>query len=175
MDSNTLRETLIKLQQLSPVKHSVGVYSAENLPSNINRPAAIIVHSENSDKDIGHWLAIYLTKKCAFYFDSYGLKPFVNNHINFLKRNANKIYYNKKCYQAPATTVCGAYCLVFLASKMRAMKMHVKLVAGEFDANDELVAYTAKAMLSALGVGVPLQNWAIKTQVHGTKFISLSP
>jgi hypothetical protein len=152
MDSNTLREALTRLQQHASVKHSVGVYSAENLPSKINRPAAIIVHSENSDKDIGHWLAIYLTKKCAFYFDSYGLKPYVTNHINFLARNANKIYYNKKCYQAPATTVCGGYCLVFLASKMRALKMPVKLVAGDFVNNDELVANTTKALLAALGV-----------------------
>jgi hypothetical protein len=152
MDSSTLREALVKLQQLAPVKHSVGVYSAENLPSKINRPAAIIVHSENSDKDIGHWLAIYLTKKCAFYFDSYGLKPYVNNHINFLARNANKVYYNKKCYQAPATTVCGGYCLVFLATKMRALKMRVKIVPGESATNDKLIARTTKAMLYELGL-----------------------
>lgn len=156
MDSHTLRESLIRLQKHAAIKHTVGVYSAENLPAKINRPAAIIVHSENSNKDIGHWLAIYLTKKTAFYFDSYGLPPFVENHINFMKRNANKIHFNRQCYQAPASTVCGGYCLVFLANKLRVLKKHVKLIPGETQQNDNTIAAVTKALLLELGIKHPL-------------------
>lgn len=155
MDSQKLRESLIRLQQHATIKHTVGVYSAENLPSKINRPAAIIVHSENSNKNIGHWLAIYLTKKSAFYFDSYGLPPFVDNHINFMHRNARKVYYNKKCYQAPASTVCGGYCLIFLANKMRVLKMQVNITPGATETNDEKIATVTQALLLELGIKPP--------------------
>jgi hypothetical protein len=150
MDSNTLREMLTQLQMAAKTRHTIGVYSAENLPTKVNKPAAIIVHSHNSKHEIGHWLAIYLTSQSAYYFDSYGLKPYVDNHVNFIARNASNLHYNKKCYQAPASTVCGGYCLIFLAGKMGVIKEQIKLVEGNYTSNDNLVADTTKNLMNAL-------------------------
>jgi len=151
MDSKTLAEALLKLNKISSIKHSIGIYSADKLPSKIKTPAAIIVHSENSDTIIGHWLAIYVAATGQpFYFDSYGLEPYVPSHITFLNSFKKKIIINRKCFQAPFSTVCGGYCLLFLAFKMAVIKNPTILKKDATKENDKFVKDATKWLLIKL-------------------------
>jgi hypothetical protein len=151
MDTNTLRKAMRKLKKLSSKNHAVGVYAANRLPKRFSKPAAYIVHSENSDVDVGHWIAMYISEDGkSYYFDSYGLAPLVESHINFLHRNSKKLYINKKCYQAIDSTVCGGYCLLFLAYKMGVLKLPLCFDANDVDKNDAYVSETTNKLLDAL-------------------------
>lgn len=151
MDSQTLKDALYRLNMMAKVNHTVGVYAADRLPSHFNKPAAIVVHSENSDTEIGHWLAIYLPKRGhPYYFDSYGLDPYVPNHINFLKRHAKKAYVNKQCFQSLDSKVCGGYCLLFLAYNMGVIKNPLKLYPDAEKINDQVVADATECLLEEL-------------------------
>jgi hypothetical protein len=151
MDSKTLLDALQRLNMITKVNHTVGVYAADRLPSNFNKPAAFIVHSENSDIEIGHWSAIYVPKKGPpQYFDSYGLDPLIPNHISFLKRLSKNVYINKQCFQALDSKVCGGYCLLFLAYNMGVIKKPIKLYPKDGIMNDQVVAEATSLLLNEL-------------------------
>ena len=70
------------------------------------------------DSKIGdgtHWVALYLNKKIAIYFNSFGISiPTVI--LNFVKRfNKNiKIIYSIDQIQTMKSIFCGYYCIYFL-------------------------------------------------------------
>jgi hypothetical protein len=151
MDSQTLASALRKLNKLCNNKYTVGVYAADRLPSRFKKPAAFIVHTENANREIGHWVGIFVPKRGkVLFFDSYGMAPYVKNHISFLNRVAHKIYSNNKCYQAPDSTVCGGYCLIFLANKMGIIEFPLKLRENDAQRNDKLVAEATTTLLRVL-------------------------
>jgi len=49
----------------------------------------------------------------AYYFDSYGIVPFVPDIIAFIKRNCTTWDYNKKEMQSLTSDFCGKYCCLF--------------------------------------------------------------
>ena len=62
-----------------------------------------------------HWVAIHLDTMLpkAYYFDSYGLLPFVPNIRNFLRRTCNLWSYNNHILHGFTTDVCGEYACLF--------------------------------------------------------------
>jgi hypothetical protein len=151
MDSKTLANALNKLNYVCNHKYTVGVYAADRLPSRYSKPAAFIVHTENATKEIGHWVGIFVPENGrTLFFDSYGMAPYVKNHIAFLNRLQNGISSNKKCYQAPDSTVCGGYCLIFLAQKMGAIKSPLQLRENDVLRNDRKVAEATRQLLELL-------------------------
>jgi hypothetical protein len=70
----------------------------------------------NLDKYSGggtHWVALYISNKNGYYFDSFGeICP--KNVINFLKRYKISWDYNKQQIQDLDSTACGYYCIYFL-------------------------------------------------------------
>ena len=62
-----------------------------------------------------HWLAISLEPRSstAFYFDSYGLSPHIQDIQSFLRRNFTVLNYKNLELQGPVSTVCGKYCCLF--------------------------------------------------------------
>jgi hypothetical protein len=155
MDSHTLKACLIRINELTGGEHLVGVYSSERLPRNCKRPFAIIAHSEISSVSVGHWLAIYAGEKGpVYFFDSYGFKPYVDNHISFLKRLGSKIVYNEIGYQATDAVTCGGYTLLFLASKMGYIKKFKRFLSKNRERNDKFVKLATVALVENLGVVV---------------------
>jgi hypothetical protein len=151
MDSKTLANALNKLNFLCNSKYTVGVYAADRLPSRYLKPAAFIVHTENAKKEIGHWVGIFVPEKGqVLFFDSYGMAPYVKNHIAFLNRLKANTLSNKKCYQAPDSIVCGGYCLIFLAHKMGAFKNPLILRENDVQENDRKVAEATSQLLEYL-------------------------
>lgn len=97
-----------------------GVYAYDKLPTSIPAyPAAYIINTAPSNTPGEHWVCVYFeSENRSEYFDSYGMYPFGEIYA-FAKRNANKVFYNKKWLQSPDSVVCGAYCIYFLHFRVR--------------------------------------------------------
>jgi hypothetical protein len=90
---------------------------SDELPcAEITSPSSIIVNADASTQPGSHWLAIRFEPRSpqAFYFDSYGLLPFVPNIQSFLRSNCSVLHCNENTLQGLTSTVCGKYCCLFL-------------------------------------------------------------
>jgi hypothetical protein len=93
----------------------LGVFPSDMLTHSITRTGTVIVNTDAHTQTGLHWLAIHLEPRSstAFYFDSYGLSPHINDIQSFLRRNSTVLHYNTVQFQGPTSTVCGKYCCLF--------------------------------------------------------------
>ena len=93
-----------------------GVYPRDLIPTHL-RPykKAIVVNTDNRPGT--HWVCLYVTPPVVQYFDSYGLKPFLPEILNFIDRNQAQPIWNPFDYQALNTTECGQYCVYYLLQR----------------------------------------------------------
>jgi len=49
----------------------------------------------------------------AYYFDTYGIVPFVPEIVEFVRRNSTTRDRNKRQLQSLTSDVCGKYCCLF--------------------------------------------------------------
>jgi hypothetical protein len=153
MDSNILRCCLEKLNELTDNEHLTGCYSADRLPRKCKKPIALIAHSEAASIPTGHWVAIYVPKRGPIYFfDSYGMEPHVQTHLNFMHRMGGRIIYNTNCYQGFDAVTCGGYSLLFLASKMGYINSFKKYLSQDKENNDNFIKTSTKTLIEDLGV-----------------------
>jgi hypothetical protein len=160
MDTHTLENYLELFNAEAAKPHLVGVYASDRLPRRLNRPAAIIAHTETASEKFGHWVAIYVPSKgIPIYFDSFGIDVHIPNHKVFIARLSKFYKFNTICYQAPPSTVCGWYALLFLADKMGVIKKGffermIQLSKGNLDENDKIVEQCGQWLVQDLkGVG----------------------
>jgi hypothetical protein len=108
-------------KELKDYKCYIGTFARDLLPkkSIIERPIALIINTDKSNKPGQHWMALFIDKNNnAEYLDSYGFSPIHNEIINFLAISKVKtIQYNSQQLQSVITSTCGAYCVLFI--KMR--------------------------------------------------------
>jgi hypothetical protein len=85
------------------------------LPHSVTQPSNVIVNSDAHTQTGTHWLAIRLDPRSstAYYFDSYGVSPYIPDIHSFLRRNCTVLNYNKLLLQGPMSTICGKYCSLF--------------------------------------------------------------
>jgi len=100
-------------------KKFLGVYAADELP--LKKPGGLIVNTDKRHLPGTHWIAIHVNKRgeCE-YFDSYGLPPMVQEHIDY----SEKCTINKKTLQSPFSSLCGHYCMLYLDSKFRGKSLN---------------------------------------------------
>ena len=100
---------------LRDVKSFLGVFPSDLLPRTITQPGTIIVNCDPHTEDGSHWLAInFQHKSCSgFYFDSYGLRPYIPSIRSLLQRTCPVWNFNAVQLQCLASTVCGHYCSLF--------------------------------------------------------------
>jgi hypothetical protein len=138
---------------------TIGVYAADTLPIKYSKPAAFIANTDEQGKPGTHWVAIFIPKAGKTeYFDSYGLSPYVRDHLLFLK---NENYtYNEKEMQSLTSNVCGHYCLMFLASRMNGhtLKKFQNLFGKDLFANDLQVLTCSRKVLRHLRLSTCSQN-----------------
>jgi hypothetical protein len=97
-----------------------GVFAADQLPNYMKYPFSVIANTDEVSKKGMHWIAIHVDKHgYGEYFDSFGVKPWVNHHIAFINKNSIKWNFNNECLQNMYSSVCGHYCAVFVALKAR--------------------------------------------------------
>ena len=92
-----------------------GTYPRDLIPHRL-RPyeRAIVVNTDPHDQPGTHWVCVYVVPPVVEYFDSYGLKPFLPEILNFIDRQQSTPVWNPFDYQALNTTVCGQYCVCLL-------------------------------------------------------------
>ena len=135
-----------------------GVYPSDRLPhSDIfgQRPATVIINADPSTEGGSHWLAIHVEPRSStcFYFDSYGLAPFIPTIQTFLRRTCSVWDYNRTQLQGLTTTVCGHYCTLF--AKYTDRGFTPKQFVGLFDARhaDRQVRRLFELEFGPLGAG----------------------
>ena len=93
-----------------------GIFLSHILPQQpIARSGTRIVNTDPHTESGSHWLTSQLqyTSHSSFYFDSYGLPPFIPSIESFIHRNSIVRIYNTVQLQGPTSTVCGKYCCLF--------------------------------------------------------------
>ena len=91
-----------------------GVFASDKLPK-IPRLGLYVVNLDPSELPGSHWVAIYIHGRFAEYFDSYGLRPFVPDILNFL--TPFHLNHNSVQIQSFHSDICGEYCCLYAASK----------------------------------------------------------
>ena len=91
------------------------VYASDPLPRSITKTCMFIVNADPHTKGGSHWLAVHFRPKSsyAYYFDSYGIVPFVPDILAFVKRNCTTWDHNRRQLQSLTSDVCGKYCCLF--------------------------------------------------------------
>src|SRR5215471_12320827 len=94
-------DTMQIMCTLKNVASFLGVYSSDLIPHSISYlpgrySGCLIINTDPHTEKGTHWLAIHLQPKSysAFYFDSYGLPPYLPPVCNFLRRNSLLWDYN---------------------------------------------------------------------------------
>jgi len=97
------------------VKSFLGVFPSDMLPCSVTQPSTVIVNTDAHTQSGSHWLAIRLEPRfsTAFYFDSYGLPPHIQDIETFLRRNFTVPDYNTIELQGLLSMVYGEYCCLF--------------------------------------------------------------
>jgi len=61
-----------------------------------------------------HWVAIHVDSYgYGHYFDSYGIPPFMSDHIKSLRKTCKRFRWSSKQLQSETSDVCGQFCLMF--------------------------------------------------------------
>lgn len=95
--------------------HTVGVYPSDTIPESWQKPTAFVFNTDSSKRPGGHWTAVYVDQNSnECYFDSYGLAPFIPNHVNRLRKNCKTLKFNDRQLQSESSAVCGHFCPMFL-------------------------------------------------------------
>jgi hypothetical protein len=145
-----------------------GIYSASNLPKNIvTRPALLIANTDPSTKKGSHWIAIYLDAYGrGEFFCSYGMAPFVKQHKDFLDRNCTTWTHNTTQLQSFSSSLCGQYCVLFLAHRARGLFLddflwHFKKFKN-YKQNDAFIR-------SKFRIKIASKLNAVRKHLHGTE------
>jgi len=108
-------DTLQILCTLRNVKSFLDVYASELLPRLITKTCTVIVNADLHTKGGSHWLAVHFRPKSsyAYYFDSYGIVPYVPDIVDFVQRNSTTWDCNKRQLESLTCDVCGKYSCLF--------------------------------------------------------------
>jgi len=100
---------------LRNVKSFLDVYASDLLPHTVTKTCTVIVNADPHTKGGSQWLTVHLRPKSsyAYYFDSYGIVPFVPDIVDFVQRNSTTWDRNKRQLQSLTSDVCGKYCCLF--------------------------------------------------------------
>ena len=105
-------DTLQILCTLRNVNSFLDVYASDILPRSITKTCTSIVNADPHTEGGSHWLAVHFRPKSlyAYYFDSYGIVPFVPDILAFVTRNCTTWDRNNRTLQSLTSDVCGKYC-----------------------------------------------------------------
>jgi len=108
-------DTLQILCTLYNVNSFLDVYASDLLPRSIRKTCTAIVNADPHTEGGSHWLVVQIDLKSsyAYYFESYGIVPFVPDILAFVKRNCTTWDRNKRQLQSLTSDVYGKYCCLF--------------------------------------------------------------
>ena len=86
-----------------------GVYSKNTLPE--QDEGAYVINLENDTKAGSHWIALYIKRNKAIYFDSFGVEHIPIEISKFIE-NLSTIEKNIYRIQSYDSIMCGYYCYI---------------------------------------------------------------
>lgn len=121
-------DDLLKLVPSAKIVKYSDLYKYRNIDELVDKPVFILF--ETTQKNRGHWVALFKEGDTVYFFDSYGYdieqqKKYVNKnmliHTNYisqlLKKSPYKVDYNATKYQGPTSACCGRHCAIRIACK----------------------------------------------------------
>ena len=95
--------------------HFLGCFPLDQLPNFPTQlPTSCIINTQTSTEEGEHWIALILTKKYCFYFDSFGL-PIINQRIiEYLNPYYTVVRHSDVCIQHFESDKCGEFCIMFV-------------------------------------------------------------
>ena len=101
--------------QLRDDPYFMGCFPSDKLPEiDTQLPRSIIINTHPAEGKGEHWIAIVLTKKRCFYFDSFGW-PIIEMDIkHYLSKYYQKVVYSDLCVQHVMSVKCGEFCMGFV-------------------------------------------------------------
>ena len=138
-----MNETQIK-EQLKDCIIFNGVFPSDLhcLPLIQHYPYGIISNTDPHYMDGKHWIAMYFHKnKIVEYFDSFGLKPFIESHITYMSIYADNVIYNNKQVQNIFSSTCGEHCVYYMKQKCKGFSLNkiMKSYSQNCNENDNYV------------------------------------
>ena len=110
MLSNFDLENLAKYYKL----HINDVCMKDELPNTV-QDGCYIINMQSSSKGTGtHWIALFIIRENAYYFDSFGAVPPIEICEFVNKRKHSHLYYNNWIIQDLQSSDCGFFSLAFL-------------------------------------------------------------
>ena len=106
------------------------------------KPTAIVCNMDAHTKPGSHWIGIFINSDgLGTYFDSYGMPPISNHHLDRLKRNSTSFEWNAKKLQSDDSMCCGQYAIMFLyhMSRGKSLKEFCKIFTRDTRKNDAIV------------------------------------
>ena len=106
---------LKKVAKKLKINNFLGVFAVDEL---ISLPKGIcgtlIFNTDTSENQGQHWIALCISKKNVYYFDSLNLHfVFVSQIYKFLNDLNKDLFYNRIKTQTNNSTTCGIHCIVF--------------------------------------------------------------
>ena len=109
-----------ELQKLGEkhVKHFVGVFPLDKLPSHIYPTSRLIVNTDTYNLGGKHWIALSYEKGgIVLAFDPLGLfYPLLLVNKLYSNPMVKHVLFNRKMIQLPWERTCGMHCINFLKS-----------------------------------------------------------
>ena len=120
MDSNEIN----MFAKLLHIVDFLGVFSVDELsliPKNRNGLA--IFNTDTSQNDGEHWIALCITKRNIFYFDSLNSNfQHSDNFTKYMRHTKKELVGNGIQIQSDISEKCGIHCLVFCYAMQRNKK-----------------------------------------------------
>lgn len=134
--------TVELLGKLKTFKNFIGVFPCDKTPKVKKKVFGIIINTDKADQKGQHWVSYFVKNGKGEYFDSFGLPPYNQHILKFVKVYSKKGFtWNKQQVQDVKSTTCGNYCVLFLACKFKGVptKTFKLLFCKNFKTNDKLV------------------------------------
>ena len=100
-----------------------GTYSSNNIPTFNNHNFSLIINTSKQSETGTHFIALCIFEDKILYFDSFGLKNYNSDIVQYLKKYNQKIIYSTKCIQDPISDHCGFFCISFILSIEKNMSL----------------------------------------------------
>ena len=130
--------------------HALGVYPADQISKFWSKSTAVVLNCDVSHLPGSHWTAVHVAANGrGTYFDSYGVPPFVPQHLDCLRRNSTLFRWNTKQLQSTYSNVCGQFCVMFLFYLCNDYSLHDfhELFTGDLLKNNRIVVDFHKKLL----------------------------
>ena len=119
LTNHALKKLILKNADQQTKHAFLGVFPINKLPSHLsNYPTFLIINTQTHNLGGEHWFTIYISRKgIGEIFDS-AAKPVDSRVKRWLNRFTRTWTRNTLIYQAPFSSLCGAYAVYYILNRL---------------------------------------------------------